>query len=53
MGYSEWARFGPSLMGESYGRDPTRSGSFAFVTLAEPTPGSANSAPKPGPISSD
>jgi len=52
-GYSEWARFGPSLLGESYGRQAIDTTSSDFVTLAAPTPGSVNSAPKPEPISSD
>jgi hypothetical protein len=50
-GYSERARFGASSVGDSHGRHQTNTGAFDFVTLAEPTPGSVNSAPKLGPTS--
>lgn len=53
MGYSEQARFGVSLEGESFGRYRTGTGAVEFVALLEPTPASVNSAPKPDAISSD
>ena len=49
-GYSEAAGFGPSLVGESYGRAQIDSDSSALVILVESSPGSANSPPKPAPM---
>jgi hypothetical protein len=43
-------RFGASETGSSFGRYATSLGTHDFVTLAEPTPGAANSYPRVGPI---
>jgi hypothetical protein len=45
-GYSEAAGFGPSLVGESYGRQQTDFDSADLAILVEPSPGSANRPPK-------
>ena len=49
-GYSEQEKFDASEPGVSMGRWQKSTGSFNFVALTEPTPGTANAAPVVGPI---
>ncbi|MHC4369784.1 MAG: CotH kinase family protein, partial [Planctomycetota bacterium] len=50
-GYRNVEDFGASLTGESFGRHYKPStGNYHFVAMSEATPGSANAAPKVGPV---
>ena len=49
-GYSEEEKFDASEAGVSLGRYRKSTGTFNFVALNEPTPGSANAAPVVGPM---
>jgi hypothetical protein len=50
-GYRNVEDFGASLTGESFGRHYKPStGNYNFVAMSEATPGSANAAPKVGPV---
>jgi hypothetical protein len=49
-GYSEQEKFDASAPGVSLGRYRKSTGSYNFVALREPTPGSANAAPAVGPV---
>ncbi|MDH7598196.1 MAG: lamin tail domain-containing protein [Sedimentisphaerales bacterium] len=50
IGFMARQSFGPSLTGISLGRYVKANGADDFVAMAGPTPGSANSQPKVGPV---
>ncbi|MEN6427916.1 MAG: lamin tail domain-containing protein, partial [Phycisphaerales bacterium] len=49
-GYSEQEKFDASEAGVSLGRWQKSTGSYNFIALTEPTPGTANAAPVIGPV---